>query len=72
MMFGGPGGPVFPTKEEQTRIDLAEQRIHEKNWPSASTDTERATLSFHGLAIAIGSAAGIIALIIAIGWLVMG
>ena len=72
MTFGGAGGPVFPTKEEQSQIDQAEQRIHENNWPSSPLNDDRATLSLPGLAIAICCAAGIIALVVCIGWLVTG
>ena len=67
MSFGGAGGPVFPTEEEQAWIDDAQQRVHDHNWPSDERDALHAKLSWRGLAIAIGCLIGIAALVFAIG-----
>ena len=67
MSFGGAGGPVFPTEEEQAWIDDAKQRVHDHHWPGKERDASEVKLSGRGLAIAIGCMIGIGALVFAIG-----
>ena len=55
MEFGGPGGPVFPTREEQALIDKAHRQIRDKNWPPDQVDVTQAKLSITGLGYAIGA-----------------
>ena len=67
MAFGGAGGPVFPTQEEQEWIDDAESRVRENEWSRHCDDQEISGLSWPGLATAVAIIAGCVVTIYAIG-----